>query len=179
MSLFCVYVSVCIVFLFAPVVLCLEELELILDPVTGVGGCEFQLLRWSLPKRKNKRGKRKNQKGWRRNNILRWWWVGGGGGGAATERGSRVTLHQPGIGCHVCFHTQGVIHIQSCEASRTKQCMHKEYKMWTHCYYPIVKPLNTHGSVLYFNHCEIMCLHSNLNPSQPQLAINGCWHSHI
>ena len=41
---FCMFVCMS-VFLFAPVVLCLEELELILDPVTGVRGCEFQLLR--------------------------------------------------------------------------------------------------------------------------------------
>lgn len=44
-----------LVFLSAPVVLCLEELKLILDPVTGIRGCEFQLLRWSLPGEKHRR----------------------------------------------------------------------------------------------------------------------------
>lgn len=29
----------------APVVLCLQELKLVLDPVTGIRSCEFQLLR--------------------------------------------------------------------------------------------------------------------------------------
>lgn len=39
----------------APVVLCLQELKLVLDPVTGIRSCEFQLLRWGLLWEKNKR----------------------------------------------------------------------------------------------------------------------------
>lgn len=40
---FCMFVCMS-VFLFAPVVLCLEELELILDAVTGVRGGELESL---------------------------------------------------------------------------------------------------------------------------------------
>lgn len=53
-TLFCV--SVCVsVLLSAPVVLCLQELKLVLDPVTGIRSCEFQLLRRGLSWEKHKR----------------------------------------------------------------------------------------------------------------------------
>lgn len=50
--LFCFCVSA---LLSAPVVLCLQELKLVLDPVTGIRSCEFQLLWWSLSWEKHKR----------------------------------------------------------------------------------------------------------------------------
>lgn len=51
-SLLCLCVSV---LLSAPVVLCLQELKLVLDPVTGIRSCEFQLLRRGLSWEKHKR----------------------------------------------------------------------------------------------------------------------------
>lgn len=56
LSLFCVCVCLCVpALLSAPVVLCLQELKLVLDPVTGIRSCEFQLLRRGLSWEKHKR----------------------------------------------------------------------------------------------------------------------------
>lgn len=50
------FVCLCVlVLLSAPVVLCLQELKLVLDPVTGIRSCEFQLLRRGLLWEKHKR----------------------------------------------------------------------------------------------------------------------------
>lgn len=69
------------------------------------------------------------------------------------------------IGWQVCFHIQGAVKPQNWK--------------WTKAETRSPDCLCMHCSVIYINHCEIMCLHTSLTHTQPQIGVNRCRHTPI